>query len=283
MKFEAILNKIRSVAFVDFLMGSKNKSLKDEFYRLKAEVEPHIKSGGAKNKNHLQNYLYFSCYPLFSFVESIVILSDYGKFRTTESLLRSLIELHINVIYYQVADSDHRLALSVKTEFDEKIKGIREIKELIRKYPNLKSADPSKLFSNDWLQKAEQWAEKQRQAVLKGNKLNENVKELGLKDKAIKCDQADLKGIEKGHFERMYHIIYRQLSPATHLNIGGIQGFVDQKAGGEYSFSDGNGKDNFLVQEAISICVALTKDLYENGVIEGNLPDTVHRIEELLK
>jgi hypothetical protein len=107
-------------------MDSKNKLLKEEFLKLKGEVEPHIKSGGAKNKNHLQNYLYFSCYPLFSYVESIVILCEHGKFRTTESLLRSLIELHINVIYYQVAESDHRLAVSVKTEFDQKLKEVRE-------------------------------------------------------------------------------------------------------------------------------------------------------------
>lgn len=264
-------------------MDSKNKLLKDEFLKLKGEVEPHIKSGGAKNKNHLQNYLYFSCYPLFSYVESIVILCEHGKFRTTESLLRSLIELHINVIYYQVAESDHRLALSVKTEFDGKLKGVREIKELIRKYPNLKSTDPANLFSDEWLQEAEEWTERERQAVIKGNSLDEKTQELGLKDKAIKCDQANLEGVEEGHFERMYHLIYRQLSPSTHLNIGGIQGFVDKGENGGYSFSDGDTKGHFLMQEAISVCIALTKDLYENGVIEEALPDTVGKIEELLK
>lgn len=264
-------------------MDTKNKSIKEAFLKLKSEVEPHIENGGTKNKSHLQNYLYFACYPLFSFVESIVILCENRKFRTTESLLRSLIELHINVIYYQVAESDRRLAISVKKDFEEKIKGIREIRELIKKYPELKSADPRNLFSEEWLGQAQQWAEEQRQAVLKGNNLSENDIELGLKDKAIKCDQADLKDVEKGHFERMYHLIYRQLSPSTHLNIGGIQGFVDQKESGEYLFSDGNEKEHFIMQQAIEICVALTKDLYENKVIEADLPDTIHKLEELLK
>lgn len=264
-------------------MDSKNKSLKEAFLKLKKEVEPHIQCGGAKNKNHLQAYLYFSCYPLFSFVESIIILCENGKFKTSESLLRSLIELHINVIYYQVADSDHKLAVSVKKMFDEEIKGINGIKELIQKYPNLKSEDPKNLFSKEWLNEKENWANKERQAVLKGNNLDEDVPELGLKDKAIKCDQAQIKGVDGGHFERMYHVIYRQLSPSTHLNVGGLQGFVNQSEDGRYMFSDGNHKDYFLMQEAISICVALTKDLYENKVIETDLPDTISELEKLLK
>ncbi len=263
-------------------MDSTNNTLKEEFLKLKEKVEPHIQSGGTKHKNHLQSYLFFACYPLFSFVESIVILCENGKFQTSESLLRSLIELHINVIYYQVADSDRRLAVSVKKGFDEKIKGIREIKKLIRKYPNLSSEDPKKLFSNEWLEKAESWAEAERKAVLEGNNLDEDVMELNLIDKAIKCDQADIKNVEKGHFERMYHVIYRQLSPSTHLNIAGIQGFVDQRADGQYSFSEGDPKSCYLMQTAIDICVALTKDLYENKVIEGDWPENISALEKLL-
>jgi hypothetical protein len=263
-------------------MDEKNTLLKDEFLKLKEKVEPHIQSGGTKQKNHLQSYLFFSCYPLFSFVESIIILCENGKFQTSESLLRSLIELHINVIYFQVAESDLRLAVSVKKEFDEKIKGIREIKELIRKYPSLREEDPKRLFSTEWLDKAESWAETERQAVLKGNNLDKDVKELSLKDKAIKCDQAGMKDVEYGHFERIYHVMYRQLSPSTHLNIGGIQGFVNQREDGQYLFSDGDQKSYYLMQTAIDICVALTKDLYEHKVIEGDLPENIMTLEKLL-
>lgn len=264
-------------------MDTKNKYLKEEFLKLKSEVEPYIKNGGTRDKSHLQNYLYFACYPLFSFVESIVILSENGKFLAAESLLRSLVELHINVIYYQVAESDRRLAISIKKDVEEKKKGIREIKELIRKYPNFKSVDPKNLFSDNWLQQAEQCAEERRQAVLRGNNLDEKDAEPDIKSKAIKCDQADLKGVEKGHFERMYHVMYRQFSPSTHLNIGGLQGFVNQKESGEYSFSDGDSREHVLMQQAIEICVALAKDLYENGVIEADLPATINRIEGLIK
>ena len=206
-----------------------NQQLKWNFFKLKREVEPLIKATNTKGKTHLQNYLYFACYPLFSYVESAIILYEKGKAQTLESVLRSLIELHINVIYYQVAESDYRLALAVKNQFDEKVKGVREIKQLMQKYSNLKSSDPSNLFSDAWLDNAENWAVEFRAAVIRGNNLSENIKEPGLKDKAIKCDQAAIKGVEPGHFERMYHLVYRQLSPSTHLNIAGLQGFVEEK------------------------------------------------------
>jgi len=264
-------------------MNQKNESLKKGFLKLKKEVELHIQNGEIKKKNDLQAYLYFSCYPLFSFVESIIILCENGKFQTSESLLRSLVELHINVIYYQVADSDHRLAVSVKKMFEEKIKGINELRGLIQKYDNLKSEDPKNLFSNEWLSKAEKWAKEKKQNILKGNNLKKDIRELCLKEKAIKCDQAHIKNAEAGHFERMYHVIYRQLSPSTHLNIGGLQRFVNQSDNGKCTFSDGDHQDYFLMQEAINICVAFTKDLYENKVIETNLPDAISELEDLLR
>ena len=263
-------------------MDQNNKLLIDRFLKLKREVEPHIQNGRAKNRSHLQAYLYFSCYPLFSYVESIIILCENGKFQAAGSLLRSLVELHINAIYYQVADSDYRLAVSVKRMFEQKIKGIRELKQLIQKYPNIQSSDPNHLFSIEWLDNAEEWAKKEKQAVLKGNSLKNDDPELALKDKAIKCDQAHIKNTENGHFERIYHVIYRQLSSATHLDIGGLQNFVDQDGDGKYIFSDGDYKKYYMMQEAISICVALTKDLYENDVIESALPDSVFELEECL-
>lgn len=259
-----------------------NQLLKLYFFKLKNEVESKIRLVNTKENSHLQNYLYFACYPLFNYVEAAIILCGKGKTRALESILRSLIELHINVIYYQVAESEYRLALSVKNQFDEKVKGLQEIRRLIQKYENLKSNDPKNLFNDEWLINAESWAIEYRKAILRGNNLKEDTKELGLKDKAIKCDQANLDDVEPGHFERMYHLIYRQLSPSTHLNMAGLQGFVEQKDTGEYVFRDGD-KGYFLMQQAVEVCVVLTKDLYENSVIEGKIPKVVGKIEKLLK
>ena len=258
------------------------KLLKKEFLGLKAEIAALMNRVDTSKKSYLQKYLYFISYPLFSFTESVIILCENGKCHSAKILLRSLVEAHINIIYHQLGDSENRLALSAKGGFDTKIKNIRELKDFILRYPNLKSTDPANLFSNEWLQKAEQWAEVERQAILKGNNLQKNNQDLDLKSKAIKCDQASIRDIEKGHFERMYHLIFRQLSPTTHLNIEGLQTFLSKKETEEYLFSDGD-DGNFLITEAIGICIAFTKDLYECGVIGGEITSTVHRIEKFIK
>lgn len=262
---------------------SKNIELvKEKFLELKNEISALIDKVDTKKQTHLQNYLYFVHYPLFSFTESVIILCENGKPHSAKVLLRSLIETHINVIYHQVADSEHRLAVSAKDGFDTKIKNIRELKEFIRKHPSLKSTDPTNLFSEEWLLKAEQWAEVERRAILKGNGLKENDRDLDLKSKAIKCDEASIKGATEGHFEKMYQVIYRQLSPASHLNVEGIQVFVDKTETGDYLFNDGD-DGSVLVAEAVGICVAFTRDLYDNGILTGETTKTAQALENLIR
>lgn len=259
-----------------------SQDIKQEFLRLKSEISLHIDRIDTSKNSHLQNYLYFIHYPLFNFTESIIILCESGKFHSAKILLRSLFEAHINIIYHQIDESEHRLALSAKAGFDTKIKIISEIKDLVRRYPNLESPDPKRLFSKKWLQDAGEWAEVQRKAILKGNNLVQNDQDPDLKSKAIKCDKASIKNVEPGHFERMYTVIYRQLSPASHLDIEGLEVFVNQKETGKYMFGDGNGGD-FIIGQAIEICLAFTKDLYESGLIKSKITDTVQRLDKLIK
>lgn len=257
------------------------QTLKLNFVDLKNEITALISKVDTTKTTHLQNYLYFVFYPLFSVAESIIILCENGKNLPAKILLRSLFETHINVIYYQIKNSEYKLALSVKQGFEDKIKNISEIESLIKIYPDLESSNPSELFSKSWLKDAKQWAEKQRKAVIRGNDLRENDKEPNLKQKAILCDKAYLKNIERGHFERMYQVIYRQLSSTLHLSVEGVQMFVDQDNTGKYIFHDGD-KGEFLVAEAISICLAFTKDLYECGVLKGQKVDKIMVLENLI-
>ncbi|MBU1558129.1 hypothetical protein KKC45_04165 [Patescibacteria group bacterium] len=261
---------------------TKTQLLKKEFLKLKKEIENLIEDIDTSKNSHLQNYFYFISYPLFSVTESVIILCENKKTNSAEVLLRSLIEAHINIIYHQLDDSEYRLAVSAKKGFDTKIKNTKGLKDFVRRYPNLKSEDPSNLFSDEWLSKAEGWAEVKRKTILRCNNLQKNDMDLDLRSKAIKCDKKYIDNIEKGHFERMYHIIYRQLSPTAHLNIEGIQSFVDENEKGEYSFSDrGNGE--VLSAQAIEVCTAFTKDLYEHGVLKGKITSTVSKIESILK
>lgn len=260
----------------------KIKFLKKEFTKLKIEITFLIDNIDTSKNTHLQNYLYFISYPLFSLTESIIILCENNNLCSAEILSRSLIEAHINIIYHQLENSEYKLAVSAKKSFEIKIKNIKELKKLIHKYPDLKSKDPTSLFNEEWLLNTGEWAETYRKKILKGNNLKENDQDLDLKAKAEKCDNLFLDGVEKGHFELMYQIIFRKLSSESHLNIEGIQTFISESETRKYLFSN-NDNGDFLSAQAIEICTVFTRDLYKNGVLDGSVTNTVRNIERLIK
>ena len=79
----------------------------------------------------------------------------------------------------------------------------------------------------------------------------------------------------------MYHVIYRQLSPVSHLNVEGIQSYVNENEAQEYIFNDGD-NSVIVVCNAIEICVAFAKDLYDLGVIQGEKTLKIKLLERLL-
>lgn len=263
-------------------MKSPMEDLIHEFNQLKAEVISLLGCEHASRFSHTQHYILFFSHPLFSFTDSIVILCKNGKYNSAQVLLRSLYEAHINIIYHQVDDSERRLALSAKELQDGRLKILKEIKDLIRRYPNQRSLDPENLFNETYLDSQIQKARREQQAIMRANNLGEKEKPLGLKDKAIACDREDVKNAEPGSFQRMYSIIYRQLSPTAHLDVEGLQYFVDKKDDSTLVFTDGDGGDH-LIGSAIDICVAYIKDLYDSKILQGEQPATLGRVEELLK
>lgn len=263
-------------------MKSENEidSIINDFLALVARIKPII-NRNTSSYNYLQNYLYFMHYLLFSFAESIIILYKENKFHAASVLLRSMVEGHINVVYHQLGDTNKKLALSVKESADSRLTVVNKLKELICKYPNLESQDPSSLFNKKYLEDIKNEVTNQRQGILNGrNNITEKDKALDLEAKAIKCDQEN-KGIERGHFERMYTIMYRYLSPIAHLNFEGINTIAFADNNGNYVFNEGNsGKE--CVTTAIGICVAYIKDLYENNVISGDIPSEISLLEKKL-
>lgn len=255
--------------------------LKEKFILLKNQIDSSISLVSTHKNSHLQNYLYLCYYPLFSFTESIIILCENNKNKSAQVLLRSLYEAHINIVYHQLGDSERKLAISSKNALDQRLKIIREIKDLIKKYPNLKSEDPAHLYNEYYLASVEEKVKNEREAILKGSKITEKDMDPELKLKAIDCDNLYAKNVEKGHFENTYSLVYRQLSPIAHLNVEGLQGFINLKDG-QHSFSEIDDGD-FFVSQAVGVCVQFVKDIYEKGLIEGEAPDTISQIENLIK
>ena len=119
--------------------------------------------------------------------------------------------------------------------FDERIKMLNAISSLIKKYPNLESRDETNLFNSKYLAKALADQDKHKQAILEDSPNLKGTKHL--QDKAKLCEKAKLRIQSQVASERMYSLIYRQLSPVVHLNIEGLQEFIGQDEYGKYSFT----------------------------------------------
>lgn len=201
------------------------------------------------------------------------------KSNAAKVLLRALFEAHIDIIYHQIKDSEQRLAFSAKRMFDERITILNEIVSLIKRYPNLESQDKTKLFNNTYLTKALADQDSHRQAILRANQNLSDTKHL--LDKVKLCEEGQVKNSEPGGFERMYSLIYRQLSPVAHLNIEGLQEFVGQDKYGKIFFHDG-GNGDFIATQAVEISVAFSKDLYDNKILTGDQISIIQEIENFI-
>jgi len=255
------------------------QKLKESFLKLKREITELLNNSKDSTYSHLQNYIYFAHHPIFSFTEAILILCENRKSNAAKVLLRTLFEAHIDTIYHQVKDSEQRLAFSAKTMFEGRIIMLQEISKLIEKYPNLESSDANQIFNIGNLKKAIVDQTEHKEAILRANPGLTGTKHLQVKSRL--CEEEKVKNAESGSFERMYSLIYRQLSPVAHLNIDGLQSFVGQDKYGKIFFHDGDDED-FIATQAVDISVAFIKDLYDNKVIVSEPLAMIKEIEALI-
>ena len=255
------------------------EKLNKKFLQLKQEITYLLSCVNRSGHSHLQNYIFFAHKPIFSFTEAILILCGNKKSNAAKVLLRTLFEAHIDIIYHQLKDSEQKLAFSTKRMFDERITILKEILSLIKKYPNFESQDETNLFNNKYLAKALNDQDKNRQAILMANPNLSGTKHL--QDKAKLCEEGEVKNSEPGSFERMYSLIYRQLSPVAHLNIEGLQAFIGQDEYGKIFFHEGDNGD-FIAAEGVKISVAFSKDLYDNRILTGEQVKVIQETEKLI-
>lgn len=255
------------------------EELNKKFLQLKQEITHLLSAVNRSGHNYLQNYIFFAHKPIFSFTEATLILCGNKKFNAAKVLLRTLFEAHIDIIYHQIKDSEQRLAFSAKRMFDERITILNKIVNLIKKYPNLESQDETKLFNSKYLAKALADQDKHRQAILRANPNLSGTKHL--QEKAKLCEEGEVKNSEPGSFERMYSLIYKQLSPVAHLNIEGLQSFIGQDEYGKIFFHEG-GNGDFIATQAVDISVAFSKDLYDNRILTGEQIIIIQETEKFI-
>lgn len=258
----------------------RNWRIIKRFYLLNRQLDSLLQNYHCQG-THLQNYLYFTYRPVFNYTKAIIILCSFGKYNAASALLRCLFEAHINIIYHQVEDSERRLAISVRDRFIQLKKSFAGVRNLIKICPSLSSSENGNLFNEQYLNKAFSDIDSSIELVSSSNQLADEDKNLPLDQKAKRCDDVKLLGIQCGHFERMYHVIYRQLSSTVHLDISGLDSFLDKDKHGYYFFREEY--EECVSIQAIEICTALAKDLYENGILNGKAPRIISKIEELTK
>lgn len=261
-------------------LNEKNSKVVNHFFTLRDEINS-LLDNKLVNKSHLQNYLFFTVAPLFNYTEAIIILSKSGKSNAAQMLLRSLFETHINIHYYSNGDIEKKLAVAAKRQFDWRRTVVNSFIELITKYRNLESYKEKSVFNRGYLENKLIEINNNREIIVRSNGIKIDDKDPDLLDKAKLCDGMKLRGVESGHFESMYHLVYRQLSSFVHLDMQGIESFNNKNEKGEYFFEEKNDED-LLISQSVGICIALIKDLYETKVIRGNLHEAVKSIEDLI-
>ncbi|MDB5266642.1 MAG: hypothetical protein JWN89_457 [Parcubacteria group bacterium] len=249
-----------------------------KFSQLKQYLDSEINKN--ENKSYLQNYLSFQYFPFFDYTESIINLYEKGNYNAATVLLRTLVEAHMYVNYFQINDWKHKLSVLAKDGFDIKLKTTRALKEMINKYPNLVSDNPDSLLNEDRLNELITLNEERKKDVIQTNSLDQDEKTPDLFAVAQACDKADIKGSVPGQFQQMYNLEYRYISPLAHLNLEGLHSLIDRNEQGEFVLTKFK-NHKVLISESIGICIALTKDLFENKVIESEIPKLTFEIEEL--
>lgn len=177
----------------------------------------------------------------------------------------------------QIGDMKQHLAEAAYEGFKQKVSICDNFLQLLNKYSNLVSEDSNSLYNLERLNHVKAFAVRGRDSVLKLNDIDPKYTgkryKVDLLDKARKCDEADIATDKSGFFEDLYTLQYRYLSPVAHLNIEGLQHFVDEIES-KIVYKDGNNIE--MVQGmAIGLYAALVKDLYEHQVISGDIPSDV--------
>lgn len=262
------------------------KSVEEDFLFVKKKISKLFEISLNRDKDNLRSYLLYVYGPVTDYVESVLSLTKIGKINAAKVILRTLVEVHIKINYYQIddskSDSYRKLAIAGKVDFDNKIKTVNEFSKLIQKHPSLINYSLGDLYNTEGQQKMISHAKSRRDIVLNFNNATESDVELNLVDMAMKCDEANSSINTEGSFLHMYTLLYRYLSPVVHLSIEGLDHFFesDDKNNVVFKVKDESSDVN---ETAVDIWLALVKDLFEKKVLLGDFPKEVADLEENLK
>lgn len=201
--------------------------------------------------NHKQSILFLTFGAVNNYTEAMLTLCRNSYPDAAIVLLRSLLEVFINIRYILDTNSDKRLILFHLEDARSRINFSTEMISFIKRYPNFISKEnplTDETFLNQEINKAnEDIAVIKKHYKIKGGRLPNLLDKSKANDKKAKKN--------KGIFEYNYVTIYRFFSHYAHLTSRGLNTFLNQRPDGGYDLTTGKSMD-------IGPAVATTYGIY---------------------
>lgn len=249
------------------LLTEKEEKLLGQFRELLefgAKIfENHLKID-TNSRDFKKNFISFYFGAIHNYSESIYVLCKDSRPHAATVILRSVLEAFINVIYLMNTNSNLKIAKFAISDFEERIKVLKQFKVFVAKFPKWEGKD--NLTTTKDLDNMIAFNQKHKEGIEKGNRFYKSTKIL--KDLRARAEAYDKKTKKEGNWEFNYLLVYKYFSNFTHLSISGIEGFFNKEDGDEH-FDLGQSKG---VESHLAMCFGIYLALLSNIKKRGYVP-----------
>lgn len=177
-----------------------------------------------------------------NYSEAIYVLCKDSRPQAAQVLLRPLVEAFINTFYLLSTRSGKRLALFAAEAAREKTRVANSMLDFLKRYPQWKNK--SKLTTKKDLSLLIKQNQQEITNIRKNYKIRQDIQFPDLLERAREGDKKKPIKLRKGDIEYNYHLVYRYLSPLSHLNAAALGGryFLKPDSKGGYYLDMGQSR-----------------------------------------
>lgn len=255
---------------MDKLLTEKEEELLEQFRGLLefgADIFEKYLQLDTGSRDFKKNFISFYFGAIHNYSESVYVLCKDSRPQAATVISRSILEAFINVIYLMNTNSNLKIAKFAISDFDERIKVLKQFKAFIVKFPKWIGKSP--LTTTQDLDNMIAFNQKRKEAIEKGNKFYKSTKIL--KDLRARAEAYDRKTRKDGNWEFNYLLVYKYFSNFTHLSISGIEEFFSKDDGGKH-FDLGRSK---RVEPHLAVNFGIYLALLNNIKKRGYIPKNV--------
>ncbi|MCX6764546.1 MAG: DUF5677 domain-containing protein [Candidatus Nealsonbacteria bacterium] len=219
---------------------------------------------------HLPSFLLYNHIAIHNYSEAVYLLCKDSRLHSAYVLLRSIFEAHTNAEYIKFGDSERKLSLFAKEGFIVRKKIADCFDQFIKKYPQKKES--ISVLEEKNINKMKEFSGSHIKGIDNANKLNQNEEYPDILRRSIEIDKNSLDIEEKGNSELYYHLVYRYLSPYAHLNLFGLETFVDEGIDGDIKFILGRSNNvSTIIMQTYAYYFVSLNGLFEKKILDGEI------------